>query len=48
MLNPQSHFFSRGYETILPTSLIYIVLWTRGFLPWRPDAVISTASHDEK
>ena len=26
----------------MPTSLIYIVLSTRGFTPWRPDAVIST------
>jgi hypothetical protein len=40
--NPQSQFFSRSYESILPTSLIYIVLSTRGFSPWRPDAVMST------
>jgi len=26
----------------LPTSLIYIVLSTRGYSPWRPDAVMST------
>ncbi len=39
---PQSQSFSRSYGSILPTSLIYIVLSTRGFTPWRPDAVIST------
>jgi hypothetical protein len=27
----------------LPTSLTYIVLSTRGYSPWRPDAVMSTA-----
>ena len=26
----------------MPTSLIYIVLSTRGYTPWRPDAVMST------
>ncbi len=41
-LNPQSHSFSRSYGTILPTSLAYIVLSTRGFKPWRPDADMST------
>ena len=40
--NPQSQSFSRSYGSILPTSLIYIVLLTRGFPPWRPDAVMST------
>jgi len=25
-----------------PTSLIYILLWTRGYTPWKPDAVMST------
>ena len=40
--NPQSQSFSRGYGSILPTSLIYIVLSTRGCSPWRPDAVVST------
>jgi hypothetical protein len=40
--NPQSQSFSRGYGSILPTSLIYIVLSTRGYTPWRPDAVMST------
>ena len=39
---PQSQSFSRSYGSILPTSLIYIVLLTRGCQPWRPDAVIST------
>mmetsp|Transcript_15736 Transcript_15736/g.22212 ORF Transcript_15736/g.22212 Transcript_15736/m.22212 type:complete len:220 (-) Transcript_15736:212-871(-) len=41
--NPQSQSFSRSYGSILPTSLIYILLSTRGFTPWRPVAVISTA-----
>ena len=40
--NPQSQSFSRSYGSILPTSLIYIVLSTRGCTPWRPDAVMST------
>ena len=40
--NPQSQSLSRGYGSILPTSLIYIVLSTRGCTPWRPDAVMST------
>ena len=40
--NPQSQSFSRSYGSILPTSLIYIVLSTRGYTPWRPDAVMST------
>ena len=40
--SPQSQSFSRSYGSILPTSLIYIVLLTRGFPPWRPDAVMST------
>ncbi len=40
--SPQSQSFSRGYGSILPTSLIYIVLSTRGYTPWRPDAVMST------
>ena len=26
----------------MPTSLIYIILSTRGYEPWRPDAVMST------
>ena len=40
--NPQSQSFSRSYGSILPTSLIYILLSTRGCTPWRPDAVMST------
>ncbi|KAI3486977.1 hypothetical protein L1887_49211 [Cichorium endivia] len=32
----------RGYGSILPTSLAYIVPSTRGCSPWRPDAVMST------
>ena len=39
---PMSQSFSRSYGSILPTSLIYIVLSTRGCSPWRPDAVMST------
>ena len=46
--NPQSQSFSRGYGSILPTSLIYIVLSTRGCAPWRPDAVMSTARGENK
>ncbi|KAG6627062.1 hypothetical protein CIPAW_15G097500 [Carya illinoinensis] len=37
-----SESFSRGYGSILPTSLAYIVPSTRGCSPWRPDAVMST------
>ncbi|KAK8621528.1 hypothetical protein V6N13_080961 [Hibiscus sabdariffa] len=40
--SPQSQSFSRGYGSILPTSLAYIVPPTRGCSPWRPDAVMST------
>ena len=40
--DPQSQSFSRSYGSILPTSLIYIILSTRGYTPWRPDAVMST------
>ncbi|KAI3493625.1 hypothetical protein L1887_40828 [Cichorium endivia] len=40
--SPQSQSFSRGYGSILPTSLAYIVPLTRGCSPWRPDAVMST------
>ncbi|PPS17156.1 hypothetical protein GOBAR_AA03425 [Gossypium barbadense] len=44
--SPQSQSFSRGYGSIFPTSLAYIVPLTRGCSPWRPDAVmnISTAT----
>ncbi|TVY73137.1 hypothetical protein LSUE1_G006148, partial [Lachnellula suecica] len=41
-LRPNSQSFSRSYGSILPTSLIYIVLSTRGCSPWRPAAVMST------
>ena len=41
-LNPQSQSFSRSYGSILPTSLTYIILLTRGCSPWRPAAVMST------
>ncbi|KAI3482337.1 hypothetical protein L1887_55027 [Cichorium endivia] len=40
--SPQSQSFSRGYGSILPTSLAYIVPSTRCCSPWRPDAVMST------
>ncbi|KAK8616904.1 hypothetical protein V6N13_116874 [Hibiscus sabdariffa] len=40
--SPQSQSFSRGYGSILPTSLAYIVPSTRGCSPWRPYAVMST------
>ena len=46
--NPQSQSFSRSYGSILPTSLIYIVLSTRGYSPWRPDAVMSTTGGANK
>ncbi|PHT26510.1 hypothetical protein CQW23_33873 [Capsicum baccatum] len=40
--SPQSQSFSQTYGSILPTSLAYIVLSTRGYSPWRPDAAMST------
>ncbi|KAK8621612.1 hypothetical protein V6N13_081045 [Hibiscus sabdariffa] len=40
--SPQSQSFSRGYGSILPTSLAYIVPSTRRCSPWRSDAVMST------
>ncbi|KAI5381877.1 hypothetical protein KIW84_UN0370 [Lathyrus oleraceus] len=43
--SPQSQSFSRGYGSILPTSLAYIIPSTRGCSPWRPDAVMSTTGH---
>ncbi|KAK8660433.1 hypothetical protein V6N13_051359 [Hibiscus sabdariffa] len=43
--SPQSQSFSRGYRSILPTSLAYIVPSTRGCSPWRPDAVMSMTGH---
>ncbi|CAN7022582.1 unnamed protein product [Brassica rapa subsp. trilocularis] len=44
--SPQSQSFSRSYGSILPTSLAYIVLSTRGCSPWRPDAVMSTTGRE--
>ncbi|PHT78076.1 hypothetical protein T459_16128 [Capsicum annuum] len=41
MPKPQSQSFSRSCESILPTSLAYIIPSTKGCLPWRPDAVMS-------
>src|SRR3981189_2433030 len=43
---PLEQSFSRSYGSILPTSLIYIVLSTRGCSPWRPAAVMSTTRHE--
>ncbi|GFU06868.1 uncharacterized protein NPIL_425731 [Nephila pilipes] len=43
---PQSQSLSRSYGSNLPTSLTYIVLVTKGCSPWRPDADISTAQHE--
>ncbi|THG04347.1 hypothetical protein TEA_014970 [Camellia sinensis var. sinensis] len=40
--SPQSQSFSRSYESILPTSLAYIVPSARGCSPWRLDVVMST------
>ncbi|PHT27915.1 hypothetical protein CQW23_32487 [Capsicum baccatum] len=40
--SPQSQSFSQTYESILPTSLAYVVPSTRDCSPWRPDAVMST------
>ena len=45
---PMSQSFSRSYGSILPTSLIYIILSTRGFSPWRPAAVMSTPCRETK
>ncbi|KAL1330884.1 hypothetical protein AAHE18_12G141600 [Arachis hypogaea] len=44
--SPQSQSFSRGYGSILPISLAYIVSSTRGCSPWRPDTVMSTTGRD--
>ncbi|MED6116150.1 hypothetical protein PIB30_097470 [Stylosanthes scabra] len=46
MPSPQSQSFSRGYGSILPTSLAYVVPSTRGCSPWRPDAVMSTTGRE--
>ena len=39
-LSPQSQSLSRSYGSVLPTSLTYIFLTTRGCSPWRPAADI--------
>jgi len=41
--NLWSQSFSQSYGSNLPTSLIYIVPWTRGCEPRRPDADMGTA-----
>jgi hypothetical protein len=38
----QSQFFSQSYESILPNSFTHILLCTRGYSPWKPEAVWST------
>ncbi|KAH7962678.1 hypothetical protein HPB52_017431 [Rhipicephalus sanguineus] len=40
-LSPQSQSFSQGYGSVLPTSLTYIGLSTRGCSPWRPAADVA-------
>jgi hypothetical protein len=45
-LIPQSQSFSRSYGSVLPTSLTYIILITRGCSPWRPAADMGTAQHE--
>lgn len=47
--NSQSQPFSRSYRSNLPTSLTYFIPITRGFTPWRPDAVVVTygSLHEE-
>lgn len=40
----QSQSFFLRYKSILPTSLNHQFLQTRGFLPWRPDADVGTAT----
>ena len=44
--NLQSHSLSQSYGTILPTSLTYVLLSTRGCSPWRPDAVMGTTRRE--
>ena len=45
-LSPQSQSFSQGYGSVLPTSLTYIGLSTRGCSPWRPAADVGTVRHE--
>jgi hypothetical protein len=40
--SPQSQSFFQRYGSNLPTSLNYFSLMTRGYEPWRPDAVMGT------
>jgi hypothetical protein len=43
---PKSQFLSRSFESILPTSLTYILPSTRGCSPWRPAAVMGTTGRE--
>lgn len=43
---PQSQSLFRSYGSNLPTSLTYIILSTRGSLPWRPAADMGTNRRD--
>ena len=43
---PKSQFLSRSFESILPTSLTYILPSTRGCSPWRPAAVMGTTRRE--
>jgi hypothetical protein len=45
--NPQSQSLSRSYGSGLPTSLIHIVLSTRGCSPWGPAAVMGTTRRED-
>ncbi|KAL3192713.1 hypothetical protein MRX96_058767 [Rhipicephalus microplus] len=45
-LSPQSQSFSQGYGSVLPTSLTYIGLSTRGCSPWRPAADVGMVWHE--
>lgn len=44
----QSQFFSQSYESILPNSFTHILLCTRGYSPWKPEAVLSTPTRWKK
>lgn len=43
---PQSRPLSLSYRSMLPTSLTYIILESRGCSPWRPDAVSGTTRRE--
>ncbi|KAH8036102.1 hypothetical protein HPB51_017758 [Rhipicephalus microplus] len=45
-LSLQSQSFSQGYGSVLPTSLTYIALSTRGCSPWRPAADVGVVRHE--